>query len=41
MPFLLAAVTSWLPCESDVNVGVVPQSESDTAASKGSCHDPS
>src|ERR1700688_2142106 len=41
MPFLLAAVTSWSPCESVVSVGVVPQSESDTAASNGSCQEPS
>ena len=41
MPFLLAAEISWSAGASVVRVGVVPQSESETAAAKGSCHDPS
>ena len=41
MPFLLAAEMSLVPLVSVVRVGVVPQSESDTAAVNGSCHDPS
>ena len=40
MPFLLATDSSWSPAASVVSVGVVPQSESSTEASNGSCQEP-
>src|ERR1035437_8239065 len=39
MPFLLATDSSWSPLASVVSVGVVPQSESSTEASNGSCQE--
>ncbi len=39
MPFLLATDSNWSPAASVVSVGVVPQSESSTDASNGSCQE--